>query len=312
MPYIGRSLGDGVRARYIYAATSGQTSFSGNDANGIALAYSDTLYMDVYQNGVLLKPVTDYASTTGTSVVLVTGASTSDVVEMIVYDSFAVADTVSAANGGSFAGNMAMGGTLGVTGITTATGGLNVGTIKDVGNNATAMTIDSSGVITSSAGFANSASANFTAGSTRIVPTTNGIPSWANEITIAFYNLSSAGTAASFFAGYANGSEYTTNYEYMAMYAENGGNTVSDRSAGADGGFSFYPWTAPTNFLSGTVTLTRTTGYEYVAYGHTYIDNQPTYFITLQGRVSFPSAMTGMQIYNSTNFDSGQVRVLWR
>lgn len=112
MPYIGRSLGDGVRARYIYAATSGQTTFSGNDANGIALAYSDTLYMDVYQNGVLLKPVTDYASTTGTSVVLVTGASTSDVVEMIVYDSFAVADTVSAANGGSFGGNVAVTGDI--------------------------------------------------------------------------------------------------------------------------------------------------------------------------------------------------------
>jgi len=119
MPYIGRSLGDGVRARYIYAATSGQTTFSGNDANGIALAYSDTLYMDVYQNGVLLKPVTDYASTTGTSVVLTTGASTDDVVEMIVYDSFAVADTVSAANGGTFSGNMAMGGSLGVTGAAT-------------------------------------------------------------------------------------------------------------------------------------------------------------------------------------------------
>ena len=108
MPYIGRSLADGVRARYIYSATSGQTSFSGNDVNSIALAYSDTLYMDVYQNGVLLKPVTDYASTTGTSVVLVTGASASDVVEMIVYDSFAVADTVSAANGGSFGGAVSM------------------------------------------------------------------------------------------------------------------------------------------------------------------------------------------------------------
>ena len=312
MPYIGRSLGDGVRARYIYAATSGQTTFSGNDANGIALAYSDTLYMDVYQNGVLLKPVTDYASTTGTSVVLVTGASTSDVVEMIVYDSFAVADTVSAVNGGTFTGNMAMGGTLGVTGITTATGGLNVGTIKDVGNNATAMTIDSSGVITSSAGFANSASANFTAGSTLIAPTTNGIPSWANEIKVAFYNVSTAGTAVTLFRGYASGSVYTTNYEYMAMYAENGGNTTSDRSAGSDGGFSFYPWTDPGNFLSGTVTFTHTTGYEYVAHGQLYIDNQPTYFITLQGRVSFPSAITGIDMYNSTNFDSGQVRVLWR
>ena len=38
-------------------------------------------------------------------------------------------------------------GAVGVTGITTATGGLNVGTIKDAGNNATAMTIDSDGVV---------------------------------------------------------------------------------------------------------------------------------------------------------------------
>jgi len=104
MPYLGRSPGSGVRSRFIYAATSGQTSFSGNDSNSVSLAYEDTLYMDVYQNGVLLKPVTDYAATTGTSVVLTTGATTDDVIEMIVYDTFAVADTVSASNGGTFAG----------------------------------------------------------------------------------------------------------------------------------------------------------------------------------------------------------------
>jgi len=104
MPYLGRSPGSGVRSRFIYAATSGQTSFSGNDSNSVSLAYEDTLYMDVYQNGVLLKPVTDYAATTGTSVVLTTGATTDDVVEMIVYDTFAVADTVSKTNGGTFAG----------------------------------------------------------------------------------------------------------------------------------------------------------------------------------------------------------------
>ena len=106
MPYLGRSPGSGVRSRFIYAATSGQTSFSGNDSNSVSLAYEDTLYMDVYQNGVLLKPVTDYAATTGTSVVLTTGATTDDVVEMIVYDTFAVADTVSASNGGTFSGNV--------------------------------------------------------------------------------------------------------------------------------------------------------------------------------------------------------------
>jgi len=57
MPYIGKSPGNGVRQRYIYAATAGQTSFSGNDSAGISLAYDDPSYLDVYQNGVLLKPV---------------------------------------------------------------------------------------------------------------------------------------------------------------------------------------------------------------------------------------------------------------
>jgi hypothetical protein len=179
-------------------------------------------------------------------------------------------------------------------------------------NGTNAITIDSSGVITPSSGFANSASANFTAGSTLIAPTTNGIPSWANEIKVSFYNLSTVGTAVTLFRGYVSGSVHTTNYDYMAIYSENGGNTTSDRSAGSDGGFSFYPWTAPGNNYSGTVTLTHTTGYEYVAHGQMYVGNQPGYLIQLQGRVSLPSAITGIDIYNSTNFDSGQVRVLWR
>ena len=53
MPYIGRSENFGVRSRFQYQATAGQTSFSGSDANSLSLSYNDTLYMDVYQNGVL-------------------------------------------------------------------------------------------------------------------------------------------------------------------------------------------------------------------------------------------------------------------
>ena len=55
----------------MYQATASQTSFSGSDANSLSLSYTDSLYMDVYQNGVLLVPGTDYTATTGTSVVLV-------------------------------------------------------------------------------------------------------------------------------------------------------------------------------------------------------------------------------------------------
>ena len=93
MAYIGKSSEFGVRNRYVYQATAGQTSFSGSDSNSLVLTYSDSLYMDVYQNGALLKPGTDYTATTGTTVVLVTGATLNDVVEMIVYDVFGVADS---------------------------------------------------------------------------------------------------------------------------------------------------------------------------------------------------------------------------
>jgi len=93
MPYIGKTPQNGVRNRFVYQATAGQTSFSGSDADSKVLTYQDGLYMDVYQNGVLLKPGTDYTATTGTTVVLVTGASLNDVVEMVAYDVFSVANS---------------------------------------------------------------------------------------------------------------------------------------------------------------------------------------------------------------------------
>ena len=116
MPFIGPGLDNGFRKRNIYTATAGQTSFSGSDANGITLSYTDTEYLDVYQNGVLLVPGDDYAATTGTSVVLVQGASLNDKVEMINYQAFGVADTVSRADGGTFGGNISTSGALTVTG----------------------------------------------------------------------------------------------------------------------------------------------------------------------------------------------------
>jgi hypothetical protein len=93
MPYIGKSPQNGVRNRFVYQATASQTSFSGSDQDAKVLTYQDSLYMDVFQNGVLLKPGTDYTATTGTTVVLVTGASLNDVVEMVAYDVFSVANS---------------------------------------------------------------------------------------------------------------------------------------------------------------------------------------------------------------------------
>ena len=154
MPYIGTSPSNGVRRVFDYTATAGQTSFSGSDNNSQTLAYTDSTYIDVYQNGILLIP-SDYTATTGTTVVLDTGATVSDTVQIVVYDVFSVADTVSASDGGSFGGNLGVGGTLSVTGVPTFTGrsvhsgGVTVandGQIGSVGD-ADAMAISSAGVV---------------------------------------------------------------------------------------------------------------------------------------------------------------------
>jgi len=125
MPYIGTSPSNGVRQTYDYTATAGQTSFSGSDNNSQTLTYTDSAYIDVYQNGILLIP-SDYTATTGTTVVLDTGATVSDTLQIVVYDVFSVADTVSASDGGSFGGNLGVGGTLAVTGNADLNGDLDV------------------------------------------------------------------------------------------------------------------------------------------------------------------------------------------
>jgi len=114
MPYLGRQPGVGVRNRYIYTATASQTTFSGADDNGATLAYDDAAYVDVYLNGVLLIPVTDYAATTKTSVVLTSGAAASDLLEILAYEISSIADTVSKANGGTFDGAITVNGNLSV------------------------------------------------------------------------------------------------------------------------------------------------------------------------------------------------------
>jgi len=113
MPYIGNSPKNNVRDRYYYTATSGQTLFSGSDLNGKTLGYQDGRYVDVYLNGVILQDTTDYTATTKTSVTLVSGATTGDLVEIVAYGIFSVADTVSAASGGDFAGEVQFSGGIG-------------------------------------------------------------------------------------------------------------------------------------------------------------------------------------------------------
>ncbi len=70
--------------RYQYVATSNQTTFTGNDANGNNLSYVSGNLL-VFLNGIYLQGYNnvDYTASNGTSVVLVNGAAANDVVDIV-------------------------------------------------------------------------------------------------------------------------------------------------------------------------------------------------------------------------------------
>ena len=129
MPYIGQgSDGFGIRRRYFFTASAGDTSLSGNDSNGLALKFTDGSLVDVYLNGVLLDPNSDYNTTTTNTIGSLASLAANDFLEVIVYDVFAVGDAVSAGSGGTFASSIS------VTGNITATEGM-TSRSEDVFNN---------------------------------------------------------------------------------------------------------------------------------------------------------------------------------
>lgn len=92
MPYIGKSpTGSGVRTRYYFTASGGETSISGADDGGKTLKFSDGEYVDVYLNGVLLVAGTDYGTSTANTISSLSALVASDIVEVVVYDIYNVA-----------------------------------------------------------------------------------------------------------------------------------------------------------------------------------------------------------------------------
>lgn len=77
---------NGTSARFRYIATAGQTTFTGVDSSGNTLAY-DAGFVDIYLNGLRLDR-TDYTATSGTSIVLASGASVGDELNIIAFGTF--------------------------------------------------------------------------------------------------------------------------------------------------------------------------------------------------------------------------------
>jgi hypothetical protein len=115
--YIGSGIGSVANAaerKQTYTITTATTSLTG-------LAYTPTK-VHVFHNGVRLVDGTDYTATNGTSITLINAAQNGDEVVVISYPSFQTSDTVSAANGGTFAGDVTMSSNLNVDTIKNTSG----------------------------------------------------------------------------------------------------------------------------------------------------------------------------------------------
>jgi len=81
-----------TQARHSYTATASQTTFN---TSGYTAGF-----VDVYLNGVKLVDGTDFTATNGSDVVLTTGASASDVLDVVIF----TANDLTIGNGGRYKG----------------------------------------------------------------------------------------------------------------------------------------------------------------------------------------------------------------
>ena len=94
---------NGTANRHKFTATSGQTTFTVDD-DGNNLVY-DAPYLDLFLNGIRLVNGTDFTATSGTSIVLTVGAAANDILEIVAYGTFELANfSIGAANDVSLTG----------------------------------------------------------------------------------------------------------------------------------------------------------------------------------------------------------------
>ena len=109
MSYLGQAPGQGQAEYFLFTASGSETSVTTAD-DGRVVSYT-VGQVSVYLNGVKLVEGSgkDFQATNGSTITGLSALTASDVVEVVALSAFSPSDTVSAANGGTFAGNVSFG-----------------------------------------------------------------------------------------------------------------------------------------------------------------------------------------------------------
>jgi hypothetical protein len=160
-----------------FTATAGQTSFS--------VTYTPALLQGVYRNGVKLDP-SDYTATSGTAIVLNTGANLGDNIQVQYFSSLA---TTTAVNSISF-------GSTGLTPSTASTGIVNVAGTLGSGYGGTGFSTYATGDLVYAS--ATNTLSKLTAGTNGYVLTlSGGVPSWQANSGVTSFQTSLTGLTPS-------------------------------------------------------------------------------------------------------------------
>lgn len=96
---------NGTSQRKTYAVGTSEGTYTGS-TTVFPIAY-DAGFIDVYLNGIKLDPDNDFTATNGTSVTLSSAASTADIVDMVAYGTFELANfSIGAANDVNLTGQL--------------------------------------------------------------------------------------------------------------------------------------------------------------------------------------------------------------
>ena len=157
------STGAGTITVTDFTATSGQTTFTVSYTVGL---------VEVFQNGAKLA-IADYTATNGTSIVLATGATTGDLIEVVAFSSLNIYSTITYE-------------------VFNGTGSQTVFTMSSVPANAASLLVAISGVVQDPG--------TYSVSSTTLTFTT-APPSGTGNISVRYLGIASVGTVGSFSAG---------------------------------------------------------------------------------------------------------------